>query len=64
MIVGFDAVADARQAIRQGTLAASVAQHPSDMGRAAMIGARSLIDGKKIRRFIPVRIDLITSENL
>ena len=64
LVVGFDAVEDAREAIRQGRLAASVAQHPFEMGRAAIISARSLIDGDKIPDFIPVKIDLITAANV
>ena len=64
LVVGFDAVEDAREAIRQGRLAASVAQHPSEMGRSAVISARRLIDGKKIPGYIPVKIDLITGKNV
>ncbi len=64
IVVGFDAVADARQAIREGTLAASVAQHPFEMGKLAIMSARSLIDGRKIPAFLPVKIDLITGSNV
>jgi len=64
IVVGFDAVEDAREAIRQGTLAASVAQHPFEMGKLAIISARSLIDGRDIPAFLPVKIDLITVSNV
>ena len=36
LVVGFDALNDARDAIKAGTMAGSVAQHPDDMGRHAV----------------------------
>ena len=64
IVVGFDAIADAREAIRTGKMDASIAQHPYDMGRLAIEYARKTIDGQKIPSYIPVKIDLITKENL
>jgi len=63
-IVGFDAVEDGREAIRNGTMAGSVAQHPYDMGKLAVENAFRLINGETISDYIPVRIELITRENL
>ncbi|MEE8436934.1 MAG: sugar ABC transporter substrate-binding protein [Candidatus Neomarinimicrobiota bacterium] len=64
VVVGFDAVNDARLAIRQGSMAGSVAQHPYKMGKQAVEQAKLLILGQKIPDFIPVRIELITRKNL
>lgn len=62
-IVGFDAIADARQAILAGTLAASVAQFPTEMGRLAVENAVKLLDGETLPKFTPVKIELIKSDN-
>ncbi len=63
-VVGFDAVADAREAIRQGAMAGSVAQYPAEMGRLAVEYAQRLIHGDTIPEYVPVQIELITQENL
>ena len=58
-IVGFDAVEDARKAIREGTMVGSVAQFPDEMGRIAVENA--------VEAIVPetkVRIELITRENV
>ncbi|MEE9117091.1 MAG: substrate-binding domain-containing protein [Calditrichia bacterium] len=64
IVVGFDAIEDAREAIRTGKMDGSIAQHPYDMGRLAIENAKKIIDGKTIPSYIPVKIDLITKENL
>ena len=64
LVVGFDAVKDGRDAIRQGTMAASVAQYPDEMGRLAVENAIRTIRGETVPEEIPVRIGLITKENL
>lgn len=63
-VVGFDAVADAREAIRQGAMAGSVAQYPAEMGRLTVEYAHRLIHGESIPEYVPVKIELITKENL
>jgi ribose transport system substrate-binding protein len=63
-IIGFDAITDARQAIAAGTLAASVAQFPSDMGRLAVESAVKVIRGEKLPEYVPVKIELINKENV
>ncbi len=64
IVVGFDAIGDAREAIRTGKMDGSIAQHPYDMGRLAIENAKKVFDGKTIPSYIPVNIDLITKENL
>jgi ribose transport system substrate-binding protein len=64
LVVGFDATADAREAIRKGSMAGSVAQHPEEMGRLAVENARALIGGATIPAEVPVRVELITKANL
>ena len=59
-VIGFDAVDDARQAIAAGTILASVAQFPSEMGRLAVEDAVKLIRGEKPAGEQKVRIELVT----
>ncbi|HYK90755.1 MAG TPA: sugar ABC transporter substrate-binding protein [Acidobacteriota bacterium] len=64
VVVGFDAVKDARDAIRHGTMAASVAQHPDEMGRLGVESAYHVLRGDKVPDYLPVKIELITKQNL
>lgn len=64
IVVGFDAVDDARKAISSGEMNASIAQHPAEMGRLAVINAVKLINGKSIPEYIPVKIEMITKDKL
>jgi len=62
-VVGFDAVDDARSAIAAGTLTASVAQFPEEMGRMAVESAVKVINGETLPLYLPVKIGLIKKEN-
>ena len=58
-IVGFDALDEAKQAIKNGTMAGTIAQHPDDMGKAAVENAYKLLQGESIPNHIAVTIELI-----
>jgi ribose transport system substrate-binding protein len=62
-VLGFDAVDDARKAIAAGTMAASVAQFPKDMGRSAVESAFKILRGEAVPADQGVRIELVTKEN-
>ncbi|HXI31237.1 MAG TPA: sugar ABC transporter substrate-binding protein, partial [Vicinamibacterales bacterium] len=62
-VVGFDALDDARKAIVAGTMEASVAQFPAEMGRAAIESAVKVIHGEKLPDDIKVRLELVTRDN-
>src|SRR3954469_13728322 len=62
-VVGFDALDDAKKAIAAGTMAASVAQFPSEMGKAAVESAVKVIHGEKIADDIKVKLELVTKDN-
>jgi ribose transport system substrate-binding protein len=64
LVVGFDAIEDARQAIVAGVMAGSVAQHPAEMGKYAVEYARRVLHGEAIPDYIPVPIELITRHNI
>ena len=61
-IIGFDAVEEARKEIQRGNLEASIAQHPSEMGRLAIENAIKAVEGQTIPEYIPVKIELITRQ--
>jgi ribose transport system substrate-binding protein len=63
-VIGFDALDDARKAIAAGTMEASVAQFPSEMGRAAVESAVKVIHGEKIPEDIKVKLELVTKDNV
>ena len=64
IVVGFDALPEAREAILQGSMDGSVAQHPSEMGKLAIENAYRLLNGQSIPGEIPVTIELITKQNV
>ena len=63
-VIGFDALDDAKKAIAAGTLDASVAQFPSEMGRVAVESAVKVIRGEKIPEDIKVKLELVTKDNV
>ena len=64
LVVGFDAVKDGRDAIRQGTMAASVAQHPDGMGRLGVESAYRILQEETVPGYLPVPIELIDTKNV
>lgn len=62
-VVGFDATDDAVAAVKDGKMAATVAQQPDKMGETAVNTAISLINGEDVEKSIPVEVTLITKEN-
>jgi len=63
-VLGFDAIDDARKAITDGRMTATVAQYPDEMGRAAIEAAVKAMKGESMPHDINVRIGLITKENV
>ncbi len=59
-VVGFDAVDDAQRAITAGTMDASIAQFPSEMGRLAVESAMRLLKGEKVPKHQRTKIGLVT----
>ncbi len=59
-VVGFDATADALAAVKDGTMAATIAQQPKEMGRLAVEAALMLIRKQPVAKFTPVPLKLVT----
>ena len=64
IFVGFDAVDDAVQAVRDGRLAATVAQQPALMGQLGVDVAFRFLSGEQVEGYIPVDLSLVTPDNL
>ena len=62
VFVGFDAIDDAVQAVKDGKLAATVAQQPAEIGRLAVETALKSLNGEKVEASIPVPLTLVTQE--
>jgi ribose transport system substrate-binding protein len=62
-VLGFDAVKDARAALETGAMAATVAQYPDEMGKAAIEMAVKAVRGETVDPDVGVRIGLVTREN-
>jgi ribose transport system substrate-binding protein len=58
-VVGFDAQDDARKAISEKRMAATIAQNPREMGRLAVLTAMRLIKGETVPAEQPVAISLV-----
>jgi ribose transport system substrate-binding protein len=62
-VIGFDAIADAAKAVLSGDMAASVAQHPYDMGRLGVEMAIKLSKGETIEKRIDSGTEIINKAN-
>ncbi|AQS69507.1 substrate-binding domain-containing protein [Streptomyces pactum] len=63
-VVGFDGTPDGLKAVREGTLFASVAQQPKELGRIAVQNALRAADGKKVDTMVKVPVKVVTKENV
>lgn len=63
VIVGFDGNDDAIKAVKEGTLAATIAQQPEVMGQKAMEAAVKVLNGETVEKTMPVELKLITKES-
>jgi ribose transport system substrate-binding protein len=59
-VIGFDALDDAKKAIEAGTMEASVAQFPYEMGKAAVESAVRVLNGEKLPADIMVKLEMVT----
>ena len=59
-VIGFDALDDAKKAITAGTMEASVAQFPYEMGKTAVESAVKVMNGETLPPDIMVKLEMIT----
>ncbi|MER7897035.1 substrate-binding domain-containing protein [Streptomyces sp. NPDC096046] len=63
-VVGFDGTPDGLKAVEGGTLYASVAQQPSQLGRIAVDNALRALKGEKVEETVKVPVKVVTKENV
>lgn len=63
-VVGFDGTPDGLKAVGAGTLYASVAQQPSELGRIAVQNAVKAAKGDRVEKTVKVPVKVVTRENV
>ncbi|MFF1376218.1 substrate-binding domain-containing protein [Streptomyces sp. NPDC058308] len=63
-VVGFDGTPDGLKAVEAGTLYASVAQQPAELGKIAVRNAVRASQGKKVQETVKVPVKVVTSKNV
>ncbi|QWB25440.1 MULTISPECIES: substrate-binding domain-containing protein [Streptomyces] len=63
-VVGFDGTPDGLKAVEGGSLYASVAQQPSQLGKIAVDNALKALKGKKVEETVKVPVKVVTKENV
>ncbi|WP_406330166.1 substrate-binding domain-containing protein [Streptomyces sp. NBC_00203] len=63
-VIGFDGTPDGLKAVKTGTLYASVAQQPKELGRIAVENALKAAEGKTVEKTVMVPVKVVTKENV
>ncbi|NUQ99355.1 MAG: substrate-binding domain-containing protein [Streptomyces sp.] len=63
-VIGFDGTPEGLGAVKAGTLYASVAQQPTELGRIAVQNAVKVADGTKVTKSVMVPVKMVTKENV
>ncbi|MFB7848610.1 MULTISPECIES: substrate-binding domain-containing protein [unclassified Streptomyces] len=63
-VVGFDGTPDGLKAVAAGTLYASVAQQPKELGRIAVQNAVKAAEGERIGDMVKVPVKVVTGKNV
>lgn len=64
IVIGFDGTPEALDAVKQGTMHATVAQQPEELGRVAVEQAIAAIKGEEPDKEVPVEVRLVTEQNV
>ncbi|WP_223199133.1 substrate-binding domain-containing protein [Solihabitans fulvus] len=63
-VVGFDGEPDGLKAVQDGTMAATVAQQPKELGRKAVEQAVHAAKGESVQKVIDVEVKVVTKKNV
>ncbi|MEU0282827.1 substrate-binding domain-containing protein [Streptomyces sp. NPDC006195] len=63
-VVGFDGTPDGLKAVKAGTLYASVAQQPAELGRLAVLNAVKAARGDEVPSMVKVPVKVVTAKNV
>jgi ABC-type sugar transport system substrate-binding protein len=63
-VVGFDGIHDALDAVRNGTLSATVAQYPYTIGQLGVEACLAAIRGESLPTKVDAPVQLVTKDNV
>jgi ribose transport system substrate-binding protein len=63
-VVGFDGTEEGLAAVKKGTMYATVAQQPAEIGKSSVAQALKAIKGAKVAATVPVSVKTVTKENV
>ena len=63
-VIGFDGTPDGLKAVADGSLYASVAQQPKELGRIAVRNALRVAEEKGVAKTVMVPVKVVTKENV
>ncbi|MGO4757990.1 substrate-binding domain-containing protein, partial [Streptomyces sp. 2MCAF27] len=61
-VVGFDGTPDGLMAVQSGTLAATVAQQPKELGKMAVQNAIRVAKGQKVDQLVKVPVKVVAAK--
>ena len=64
VVIGFDGTPEGLEAVADGTLYASVAQQPAELGRVALRNAIAAAEGESLEETVMVSVEVVTEENV
>lgn len=62
LVVGFDAFTEAREAVQKGTMSATIAQSPAEMGKMAVENAWKTLHGEPIDQDVSLKVQLVAKD--
>lgn len=63
-VVGFDGTEDGLAAIEEGTMTATIAQQPAELGKRSVEVLQQVLAGETVEETIPVPVTTVNSENV
>lgn len=63
-VVGFDGTDEGLEAVQAGTMHATIAQQPGELGRRAVELMVQILDGKTVDKDVPVAVQTVTADNV
>lgn len=63
-VVGFDGTDDGLAAVKAGTLEATIAQQPRELGRQSVELMAEVLDGTTVDSEVPVAVETVTADNV
>ncbi|MDO5735838.1 MAG: substrate-binding domain-containing protein [Propionibacteriaceae bacterium] len=63
-VVGFDGTEEGLKAVADGTMVATIAQQPEELGKLAVQQAKKALDDEEVTAVVPVEVVAVTKDNV